>query len=163
MFITDRLPHGWQVLATILAMGALFSLGWALSQAGQLDLAATGLSFFAVRFLASTGMPESRVPREFRGTWTIIQQAQADYRAFMGSRGILAKALIAATWTVAFLVFRTITVFVLHIVTTPWTALAAGLLVAAAITSPYLFRAAGQWITRPRTRIEDPADVHADR
>ena len=137
--LTDRLPHGWQVLATILAVGGLFSIAWGLSIAGQLDLAASGLSFFVMTLLPRLGWA-GRVS-EFSGTLEIIRQMRSDWDRYMGRRGVLAHVVVALGLTIVWLVLRVITTWVLHIVTTPWTALGAGLLLAAVVASPLLIQA----------------------
>lgn len=135
--MADRLPHAWQVLATLLAVGALFSLGWSLSQSGALDLVATALSFFLLRLLGQLGW-RPRTGGHFKGTSALVEQARRDYEAWSQSHGVLAQAVLALGWTVLFLVLRLLLAWLLGVVTTFWTALAAGLAVAAFVASPVL-------------------------
>lgn len=138
---TDNLPHGWQVGATMLLVGALFSLAWALSQAGLLDLAATGTAFFAVTLARQMGLGlTGRVPREFQGTARMIDQARSDFAAWIAARTLLSHALIAVAYTVAFLLLRAAMTATLTVIASPWLALAVGLALAAAVASPLLIR-----------------------
>lgn len=136
--LTDRLPHGWQVLATLLAIGAVFSLGWSLSKAGALDLAATALSFFLLRLLGQLGWRPRSTGGHFEGTFSVVSQLRSDYASWSASHGVLAQAVLALGWTILFLVLRLAVSWLLGVVTTFWTALAAGLAVAAFVASPVL-------------------------
>lgn len=139
---TDRLPHGFQVLATVLLTGALFAIGWALSEAGLLDLAATGLAFFVVTFARQMGVGlSSRAPKEFAGSAKIIDQIRADWTAWIAHRTVLSRALIATVMTVGFLLLRAAITGLLTVIASPWVALAAGLAISAAVASPVLMRA----------------------
>src|SRR5699024_12272689 len=44
--------HAWTVLGTLLACGAVGMAAWAISNAGALDLAATGLFFFFMQLIS---------------------------------------------------------------------------------------------------------------
>lgn len=137
---TDRLPHGFQVLATMLLTGSLFAIGWALSEAGLLDLASTGLAFFVVTFARQMGL-SSRAPREFAGTAQIVTQMRSDWTGWVEGRTVLSRALLAATMTVGFLLLRAAITGLLTVIASPWVALAAGLAISAAVASPVLLRA----------------------
>lgn len=157
--LTDRLPHGWQVAATIFAIGGAFSIAWGLSVAGQLDLAASGLSFFVMTLLPRLGWA-GRVT-EFRGTLDIVRQMREDWSAYMGRRGVLAHVVVALALTLVWLILRVVTVALLHVITTPWTALGAGLLLAAVVASPVLAGAVMAPLRGAKEESKD--DTNADR
>ena len=160
---TDRLPHGWQVLATMLLAGSLFALGWALNQAGLLDVASTGLAFWAVTFARQMGVSLSRrAPKEFAGTARIIDQLRADFTAWIAGRTILSRALIAAVLTVAFLLLRAAISGILTVIASPWVALAVGLAAAAAVASPFLVRALMETIGGSSGRVETEGEASTD-
>lgn len=152
---TDRLPHGWQVLATMLLAGSLFALGWALSQAGLLDVASTGLAFFTVTLARQMGVSlSSRAPREFAGTARIIDQARTDFQNWVAGRTLLSRALIAAVLTIGFLLLRAAISGILTVIASPWVALAVGLAAAAAVASPFLVRALMETVSGGSGRVE---------
>lgn len=160
---TDRLPHGWQVAASVLLVGALFSLAWALSEAGLLDLAATGLAFWALAFARQMGLDLSRrAPKEFSGTAQIISQMRADWTAFLRHRTILSRAVIATAMTVGFLMLRAAITGLLTVIASPWIALAAGLALAAAVASPFLVRALMETIGGSSGRVETEGEANTD-
>lgn len=138
---TDRLPHGWQVLSIILGTASMFVLCWYLSQQGLLDLAATGLAFFALTMVRLTGPSlSSRVPREFQRSAGIIDALREDYQQWVASRRLASQTILALLMTIAFMIGRYIASAVLYAIATPWLAVSVGLLVAAAIASPVLVR-----------------------
>lgn len=138
---TDKLPHIWQVLATVLVGASVFVLCWYLSQKGLLDLAATALSFYAVTFLRQLGPSlTKKAPQEFRRTVGLIDTVREDLGAWMANRKVLSLALIALVATIVFLVFRYIASVVMVAIASPWLALAAGLAVAAAVASPVMVK-----------------------
>ena len=138
---TDRLPHGWQVLATLLAGGAVFTLCWYLSQKGLLDIAATGLSFFIFTLIRQLGTSlTSRAPSEFAKSASMIDAFRADLAAWSANRKMLTHVLIAFGATLLFLAGRAIASTVMVLIASPWLALALGLMVAAAVASPVLVK-----------------------
>lgn len=87
---SDKLPHVWQVCSTLLAVASMFTLCWWLSKNGLLDLAATGISFFAVTFLRMVGPSlAKRAPREFERTAGLLDTARADFAQWMSHRKLL--------------------------------------------------------------------------
>lgn len=165
---TDRLPHIWQVLATLLVVASAFTMCWYLSQKGLLDLAATGVAFYTVTLMRALGPSLSRrAPTELKRTAGLIDVAREDFAAWMANRKLLSLALIAAVTTVAFLVFRYIASAVMTMIASPWLALAVGLAVAAAVASPVLVKGVWASITardpaaEPKgVAAEDPANSH---
>lgn len=139
--ITDRLPHGWQVLATLFAVASVFTMCWWLSQKGLLDLAATGISFYVMTLMRQLAPNfTERAPKEFSATATLIDQASADFQVWMSSRKTLSLAVISFVFTVIFLIVRYIASLLMGFIASPWLALAVGLAVSAAVASPVLVR-----------------------
>lgn len=139
---TDRLPHTFQIIATIFAGASIFTLCWYLSMKGLLDLAATGLCFFILQFLRSSGVPLARrAPAEFTQTATMLDTARAEFAEWMSNRKLLSRIILAFLATVIFLVGRMISAMVLTWIASPWLALALGLAVTAVVVSPVLFKA----------------------
>lgn len=139
---TDRLPHTFQIIATIFAGASIFTLCWYLSMKGLLDLAATGLCFFILQFLRSSGVSLARrAPSEFTQTATMIDTARAEFAEWMSNRKLLSRIILAFLATVIFLVGRVISATVLTWIASPWLALALGLAVTAVVVSPVLFKA----------------------
>lgn len=146
--MTDRLPHVWQVLATLLGVAAVFVLCWYLSQKGLLDLAATAISFYAVTLIRQIGASLTRrVPKEFKATAGLIDQARADFTDWMRNRKLASHMIIAFVVTVAFLLGRFLASTVMTAIASPWLALAVGLAVAAMVASPVLVRDIGRIFT----------------
>lgn len=138
---TDRLPHIWQVLATLLAVASVFTLCWWLSQQGLLDLAATAISFYVVSMMRMLGPSlAKRAPREFRRTAGLLDTARAEAAEWMANRKLLSLAIIAFLSTVAFLIGRFIASTVMTAIGSPWLALAGGFAVSAAVSSPVLLK-----------------------
>lgn len=138
---TDRLPHVWQVLATLLMVASVFTLCWYLTQKGLLDLAATGVSFYAVTFLRQLGPSlTKKAPDEFKRSAGMIDAFREDLGVWMGNRKLLSLALIAAVATLAFLILRYIASVLMVMIASPWLALAVGLALAAGVASPVLVK-----------------------
>lgn len=155
---TDRLPHGWQVLATLLAVASAFTLCWWLTKLGLIDLAATAASFYALTLVRQIAPSlAARAPVELKATATLIDTARADLAAWMASRRLLSHAIIAAVVTVSYLALRAIASTTLHLIASPWLALAVGLAVAAAITSPVLVKNFADALTARRDDTPTPA------
>ena len=137
---TDKISHGWNVLGTLLLGGALFAAAWGLSQAGQLDMAATGLSFFVMTMLRFTGPSLMKRAPEFAGTSALVNQARADLSSWLESRRLLSLCLISLALTLGFLVVRAAAAWALGIIASPWLALALGLGVAAIVAAPTIIK-----------------------
>lgn len=142
LFHEESGGHKWQVAAVILLGGAIFALGWALSQSGLLEIAATGLAFFATAFARSMWATSSWAPKEFAKSAGLISQLRADWNQWISTRGTLAKALMALAMTLFFMVIRAVVSVALQVIASPWIALAIGLAGAAVIASPTLIRGA---------------------
>lgn len=139
--ITDKLPHGWQVLATLFAVASVFTLCWWLSQKGLLDLAATGVSYFAMtlgRQLAPS--LSQRAPADFKKTAGLIDQARADFQDWIAHRRLLSLVILCFGYTVIFLIVRYTASLIMGFIASPWLALAVGLGLASFVASPVLIR-----------------------
>lgn len=148
---TDRLPHGWQVAATLLGVASIFTLCWYLSEKGLLDLAATGLTFFVMTVVRLIGPSlQKRAPAEFKGSAALLDQLRLDYSTWVQSRKLASQVVIAFVVTVAYLVGRYLASLLLQAIASPWLALALGLMLAAAVASPVLVK--GLMDTMRRTR-----------
>lgn len=151
--------HIWHVLGTILLVGAVFSLAWALSAAGLLDIAATGLAFFTVTFMRQMGVGLStHAPREFEGSANLLRQVQADFQRWLASRSVISHALLAVAYTVVFLLCRAALTAILTVIASPWVALAAGLALAAAVASPSLIRSLTEAVGTRSRRSETTSE-----
>lgn len=138
---TDRLSHGWQVLATLLAVASGFTMCWWLSQQGLVDVAATGISFYCVSLIRMLGPRLARrAPQEFRRTAGLLDMAREDLASWVANRKLLSLAIIAMISTIAFLIGRFIASMIMATIASPWLALAVGLALAAAVASPVLVK-----------------------
>lgn len=138
----DSLPHHWQVLAAVLLSGGLTALAYGLTQAGLAELAASCLSFYGffvgTRLLAK--IAASREARHFRETREFIGTAYGELQAWLADRKLLAIAIIGVPVTVAFVTLKSAIALALGAFSNVWFAVAAGLIVAAFVASPLLFR-----------------------
>lgn len=136
--------HGWTVLGTLLACGAVGMAAWAISNAGMLDMAATGLSFFflqLVTMMMKAGLivlPEANT-KDFAESRGILKTLWRDFQAFQASSPIWRMALLAVGFTLAYLLFRFGLSLTLGVFGNIWIAGAASALVASLIVSPKLF------------------------
>lgn len=141
----DRLPHGWNVLASIFVGGAVTALAYALSSAGLAEIAGTFLSFWGVfvftRLFAKLAAGRSG---HFAGTSALLRQVQADVNAWVRDRTTLSLFVIGAGAAAAYVAWRSACIALLGVFSNVWFALAGGLLLAAVIASPVLFRDLGR-------------------
>lgn len=138
---TDRLPHGYQIVATAVGGAAVFTLCWYLSMQGLLDLAATAMSYFVVTFIRSSAVSLSKkAPAEFKQTASALDTARAEFAEWMTNRKLLSRLILAVLATVLFLAGRAIAATVMTMIASPWLALAIGLAVTAVVISPVLFK-----------------------
>jgi hypothetical protein len=138
----------------------MFTLCWWLSKNGLLDLAATGISFFAVTFLRMVGPSlAKRAPREFERTAGLLDTARADFAQWMSHRKLLSLSIIALVSTIAFLIGRFIASTVMAAIASPWLALAVGLALAAAVASPVLVRSIAESFRKPSDESEGNDNV----
>ncbi|MHC6176183.1 hypothetical protein [Glutamicibacter endophyticus] len=142
----DRGPdnHAWTVLGTLLACGAVGMAAWAISNAGMLDLAATGLTVFffqMVQLMAKVGLivlPEKK-GGDFAATSGNIKTFLREFQEFQAKSPIWRLAAMALAYTVAFMVARWGLSVVLGVFDNVWIAGAAAALVASLIVAPNLF------------------------
>lgn len=140
----DSLPHGWNVLASIFIGGAITALAYALSSAGLAELAGTFLTYWVVfcfqrLFSKMAGYRKGH----FAGSSAMLRQFQQDAAQWMRDRTVLSIFLLGFFVAMAFTAARSGVIAILTVFGNPWFALAGGLLVAALVASPVLFRDLG--------------------
>lgn len=149
----DALPHGWQVLASLLITGSITAISYGLSKAGLAEVAGTGLSMYAVFVFQRLFVQVARARRggHFQGSRAILAQFQADWSAFMADRSTLAIFILGVPVTLAYLALRSVCIGVLGVFGNIWFALGFGLLFGAAVASPVLFRDLGRLVAAGKT------------
>lgn len=140
----DSSNHGWTVLGTLLACGAVGMAAWAISNAGMLDMAATGLSFFflqLVTMLLKAGLivVPKRNSSDFSESRGIIKTLWREFQEFQANSPIWRMALLALAFTLAYMIFRFGLSLALGVFGNIWIAGAASALGASLIVSPKLF------------------------
>lgn len=142
----DRGPdnHVYTIIGTLLACGAVGMAAWAISNAGMLDLAATGLTVFffqLVQVMMKVGLitlPE-RKSTDFQQTSGLLKTAWREFQEFQGRSPIWRMALLALGFTVGYMIFRWGLSVALGIFSNVWIAGAASALIASFIVAPQLF------------------------
>lgn len=135
--------HGWQVAGTIIGIGGVGMLAWALSNAGMLDLAATGLTVFGFQFVGlmlKAGLlvlPEDDGPN-FRETKGALRTAWREFQAFQARSPIWRLAAMAVIYTIGFMVVRLLLTYAMGIFSNAWIAGGISALVASVIVAPTL-------------------------
>lgn len=135
--------HGWQVAGTIIGIGGVGMLAWAMSNAGMLDLAATGLTVFGFQFVGlmlKAGLlvlPEDDGP-DFRETKGALRTAWREFQAFQARSPIWRLALMAVLYTVGFMIVRLLLTQAMGIFQNVWIAGGISALVASVIVAPTL-------------------------
>lgn len=140
--------HGWKVLGTLLVVGGVSSLSWALAKSGLLELASTMLTMMLVqlvRLLFTAGMislPERKDSGDFVETRGVLKKAWSEFQIWQARSSVLRLALLAASYTGAFMLLKLLLQMALRVFTNIWVALAFGAIAAAVIVSPGLFKSA---------------------
>lgn len=135
--------HGWQVAGTIIGIGGVGMLAWALSNAGMLDLAATGLTVFGFQFVGlmlKAGLlvlPEDDGP-DFRETKGALRTAWREFQAFQARSPIWRLAAMAVIYTIGFMIVRLLLTYAMGIFSNVWIAGGISALVASVIIAPTL-------------------------
>lgn len=138
---TDRLPHGFQIGATVALGAGIFVLCWYLSKEGMLEIAATAMTYFVIQLGRMSGTSlAKRAPVEFKDTATMIDTARRDYATWMSNRKLLSHFILAALATGLFITCRFLASTVMTIIASPLLAIALGLGVTAFVISPVLFK-----------------------
>jgi hypothetical protein len=158
--------HAWTVLGTLLACGAVGMAAWAISNAGALDLAATGLSFFFVQlismmFKAGLIVVPEKNSNDFAESRGMLKTLWKEFQEFQGRSPIWRMALLALGFTIAYMIFRLGLSFALGIFSNVWVAGAAAALIASVIVAPQLFSSmVSKMTTRSgvqiKTKTEEP-------
>ena len=142
----DRGPDNnvYTIIGTLLACGAVGMAAWAISNAGMLDLAATGLTVFffqLVQMMMKVGLitlPEWK-STDFQQTFGLLKTAWREFQEFQGRSPIWRMALLALGFTVGYMIFRWGLSVALGIFSNVWIAGAASALIASFIVAPQLF------------------------
>lgn len=139
----NQLPHGYQILGTLLLGGGVTAAGYGLSQLGLLDLAATFITCFMLTFfrLVFDFTKRPKADADFAKTRAGISAFVEEFDSFMKSRAILGKAIIATGYAMIFLAARWVVILLIGLMANVWIAVAVGLVLASVIASPILWRA----------------------
>lgn len=136
--------HAWTVLGTLLACGAVGMIAWAISNAGALDLAATGLTVFfsqLAQMMMKVGLivlPEKKTG-DFAQTSGFVKTALREFHEFQAKSPLWRLAAMALAYTAGFMIVRWGLSVVLGVFNNVWIAGASAALVASLIVAPGLF------------------------
>ncbi|PCC26643.1 hypothetical protein CIK75_02155 [Glutamicibacter sp. BW78] len=137
----------YQIIATLLACGAIGMVAYALAKNGWLEFAATMLTMFLVqlgRLLMLNGL--LRLPKrktsEFEGTKGLLRTMAAEFEQWQARSPIWRLALLAMGYTVGFMIARWGISFGLTIFSNVWIAGAGAALLASLIIFPSLIATA---------------------
>lgn len=146
----DSLPHGWQVLATVLLGGSITAISYGLTQAGLLELASSFLTFYVI-FVGGRLIGKMRrigTGKHFRESSQMIGTLMREMDAWVTDRKVLALALLGLPVTVVCLAVKAGFAVLLGLLSSWYFALGAGLLLAAVVCSPLLFSGMGRLVMR---------------
>lgn len=146
--------HVWTVLGTLLACGAVGMAAWAISNAGALDLAATGLSFFFIQlismmFKAGLIVVPEKNSGDFAESRGMLKTLWREFQEFQGRSPIWRMALLALGFTIGYMLFRLGLSYALGVFSNIWIAGAASALIASLIVAPQLF---SRMLSKMKTR-----------
>lgn len=146
----DSLPHGWQVLATVLLGGSVTAISYGLTQAGLLELASSFLTFYVI-FVGGRLIGKIKrlgAGRHFRESSALLGTLMREADQWVTDRKILAIALLGLPVTVGALAVKAGFAVLLGLLSSWYFALGAGLLLAAIVCSPLLFSGMGRLVMR---------------
>ena len=136
--------HGWQVLGTLLGMGGIGAIAYAMAQAGFIDFAATALTMFFFQFVTlmfKSGvlqLPEQKA-NEFTATSGILRTIWQDYQRFQANSPVWRLAMLALGYTVLFMLMRYLLTLAMGIFDNVWVASGLVAFLAALIVAPQMF------------------------
>lgn len=142
----------YQILATLLLCGAIGMVAYALAKNGWLELAATMLTMFLIQLTRMLfmngiiGLPERQGDDDFEGTKGLLRTLAADFRVWQAKSAIWRLALLAAAYTLGFMLARAAMTFALGVFTNVWIAGAAAALLASVIIFPSLLGSAARYL-----------------
>ena len=142
MLKVDALPHGWQVLATILLTGSLTAIAYGVTKAGLAEIAAAFLSFWLVfvsRHLFAK-IVASRAVKHFAESKKILEVFASEVSAWILDRQLLAICLLGVPVSFAFVCLKAFLAFALGAFGSVYFAVGFGLLFASVVCSPLLFK-----------------------
>ena len=135
----------FEIVGTILMIGAVGMGAYALGEYGLLDVAATGLTMFAFqlgRMMLTNGLivlPSSTIgDGDFAETRGMLKTAFAEYQAWQARSPIWRLAGLALAYTIAFMVCRWAVTIALGVFTNVWIAGACAAAAGAVIIAPNL-------------------------
>ncbi|MGC0363813.1 hypothetical protein ABH922_001797 [Rhodococcus sp. 27YEA15] len=158
-----------RIVGTVLLCGSVGLVGFALAEAGWLEIASSGITMFLsmlVRLMFSQGL--LAVPKGsgdgFAGSKGVIQTVSADYTAWLARSTTFKLSLVALGYAIAFLVARQGVSVMLTVFSNMWIAAAATAAVAGLIVAPKLIpnvvaglRAKGVVTTTPAPSAPAPS------
>lgn len=144
----------YEIVATLLAIGAVGMIAYALAQKGWLEIAATMLTMFLVqltKLLFSNGLlkiPEGGTRKgEFQGTTGFVRTAASEFKQWQAKSPVWRLAALALGYTLGFMLARAGMTWALGVFTNVWVAGAAAALLGALIIFPQLFSRAAKTVT----------------
>ena len=156
----------YEIVATLLAIGAVGMIAYALAQNGWLEIAATMLTMFItqlMRLLFANGLlrvPEGGTAKgEFAGTAGFVKTAISEFKAWQARSPIWRLSALAGGYTLLFMGFRALMTWALGVFTNIWVAGAAAALLGSLIIFPQLFSRAAKTVTG---RVKTPSTEGAD-
>ena len=164
--------HAWTVLGTLLLCGSAGAIAWLLGNAGMLDLAATGMTFFftqLINMMFKVGLiviPENKKDVSFKETSGLLRTAWREFQEYQARSPIWRLAALALGFTIVFMSARYAISIALSVFNNVVAAGAAAGLLASLIVAPNLFsdglkrmRSTGVQVrtsTDGRTAVEPP-------
>ncbi|OYO12062.1 hypothetical protein CGZ98_07685 [Enemella evansiae] len=146
----DSLPHGWQVLATVLLGGSVTAISYGLTKAGLIELASSFLTFYVIfvggRLVGK--MKRLGTGKHFRESSALLGTLMREADQWVTDRKILAIALLGLPVTVGALAVKAGFAVLLGLLSSWYFAVGAGLLLAAMVCSPLLFSSMGRLVLR---------------
>ena len=157
----DNNSRIYQIVATLLAIGAVGMIAWALAENGWLELASTGLTMFGfqlTKLMFASGllkMPTGN-NQSFKGTQSLLKTMAQEFRQWQANSPVWRLALLAIAYTAGFMIARLVVSWALGIFTNIWVAGAVAALLGSLIIFPQLFSNAWKGIsgkiqTKPET------------
>ncbi|PRI10512.1 hypothetical protein [Leucobacter massiliensis] len=136
--------RAYDIVGTLLGMGSLAALAWAISTQGWVELASTGATMILFRLVSTMVtaglivLPEKDRKGDFEATSGLLRTAWADYQRFQANSPVWRLVLLAVGYTAVFLIVRWLIGLALLIFTNIWVAVAAGLALGMFIIAPKL-------------------------
>ena len=143
----------YQIVATLLAIGAVGMLAWTLAESGWLELAATFLTMFIfqlTKLLFANGLlkvPTGSNKKSFKGTQSLLKTMAMEFKQWQSNSPMWRLAALAFGYTVGFMIARVVMTWALGIFTNVWVAGAVAMIIGALIIFPQLFSQAWKTVS----------------